>query len=447
MSAVAAAASRRRPGDRYLLALAGALAGYALFGKGFGYLGVPPLYVGEIALLAGVVTMLRMGRTLAPFASLSGVVLALAMAWTLARTLPYLSDYGFDAPRDSMIIMYGAFAFIVAALVLDDQRRIDTVVNLYRAFLPWFVPAVTVLFVISFHLRPYLPRHPGTDVPVISIDGGALSVHMAGAVVFAITGFYRARPAWIAAVAAGMVVAGAITRGGLLAFVIPVTIALLAQRRWRSLVTLVVAGGFLLAAAYTFESATGLGAPALGDESERSLSAHQLVKNVASIFGARDPILENSRVWRLRWWQQIIDDTVYGDRFWTGRGFGLNLALAGGYADPRDTEPLRSPHNAHMTILARAGVPGIVLWFGFLAIWAATLASAFVAARRRGEAEWAGLFLWSGCYALALMINASFTVSLEGPMQGIWFWSLIGLGTGACMIYRWQTFGDGRRRA
>jgi hypothetical protein len=32
-------------------------------------------------------------------------------------------------------------------------------------------------------------------------------------------------------------------------------------------------------------------------------------------------------------------------------------------------------------------------------------------------------------------------------MQGIWFWSLIGLGTGACMIYRWQTFGDGRRRA
>jgi hypothetical protein len=444
MSAVAAASSRRRPGDRYLLALAGVLAGYALFGKGFAYLGVPPLYVGEIALFAGMVTMLRMGGILALLASLPGVVLALAIAWTLARTLPYLSDYGFDAPRDSIIIMYGAFAFIVTALVLDDQRRIDTVVRLYHAFLPWFVPALTVLFPISFHLRPYLPRYPGTDVPVISIDPGAVSVHMAGAAVFAIAGFYRARPAWIAALAAGTVVAGAITRGGLLAFVIPVTIALLAQGRWRSLATVAVAGSFLLAAAYTFESAAGLDEPA-GDE--RSLSAHQLVKNVGSIFGARDPVLENSRVWRLAWWKQIVDDTVYGDRFWTGRGFGLNLALAGGYSDPRETEPLRSPHNAHMTILARAGVPGILLWFGFLAVWAATLASAFVAARRRGEAEWAGLFLWSGCYALASMINASFGVSLEGPMQGMWFWSLIGLGTGACMIYRWQTSGDGRRMA
>src|ERR1700676_3988572 len=55
----------------------------------------------------------RMGGILALFASLQGVVLALAMAWTLARTLPYLSGYGFDAPRDSMIIMYGALAFIV----------------------------------------------------------------------------------------------------------------------------------------------------------------------------------------------------------------------------------------------------------------------------------------------------------------------------------------------
>jgi hypothetical protein len=34
------------------------------------------------------------------------------------------------------------------------------------------------------------------------------------------------------------------------------------------------------------------------------------------------------------------------------------------------------------------------------------------------------------------MINATFDVALEGPMQGIWFWCLIGFGIGSVMIYR-----------
>ena len=38
-------------GDRYLAFLAIVLLGYALMGKGFAYLGLPLLYVGEIAFL------------------------------------------------------------------------------------------------------------------------------------------------------------------------------------------------------------------------------------------------------------------------------------------------------------------------------------------------------------------------------------------------------------
>ncbi len=30
--------------------------------------------------------------------------------------------------------------------------------------------------------------------------------------------------------------------------------------------------------------------------------------------------------------------------------------------------------------------------------------------------------------AMAFMINATFDVALEGPMMGIWYWSLVGLG-------------------
>ena len=34
------------------------------------------------------------------------------------------------------------------------------------------------------------------------------------------------------------------------------------------------------------------------------------------------------------------------------------------------------------------------------------------------------------------MIDASFDVALEGPMLGIWFWSLFGLGIASTMVYR-----------
>ena len=42
------------------------------------------------------------------------------------------------------------------------------------------------------------------------------------------------------------------------------------------------------------------------------------------------------------------------------------------------------------------------------------------------------------CYAMAIVINAAFDVTLEGPMQGIWFWCLFGFGIGSVMVYRAQ---------
>ena len=67
----------------------------------------------------------------ASLATLPSVVLVALMVWVLARTLPFVSVYGFDALRDSAIILYGGFAFIVIGLLLEDARRIDTVLRYY----------------------------------------------------------------------------------------------------------------------------------------------------------------------------------------------------------------------------------------------------------------------------------------------------------------------------
>ena len=39
---------------------------------------------------------------------------------------------------------------------------------------------------------------------------------------------------------------------------------------------------------------------------------------------------------------------------------------------------------------------------------------------------------------MAIIIDATFDVALEGPMLGIWFWCLVGFGIGSVMIYRAQ---------
>ena len=98
----------------------------------------------------------------------------------------------------------------------------------------------------------------------------------------------------------------------------------------------------------------------------------------------------------------------------------------------------RSPHNAHMTLLARAGVPGVVLWSLVLMSWGGMLLKAMLVARARGHKQWADLFLFVICYATSIIINATFDVTLEGPMQGIWFWCLFGFGIGSVMVYRAQ---------
>jgi hypothetical protein len=77
-------------GDRYLALLAIVLLGYALLGKGFAYLGFPPLYVGEIAFLSGIVVFLRTGAFVGALATLPAVLLIVLMAWVLARTFPFI---------------------------------------------------------------------------------------------------------------------------------------------------------------------------------------------------------------------------------------------------------------------------------------------------------------------------------------------------------------------
>jgi len=426
-------------GDRYLALLAIVLLGYALMGKGFAYLGFPPLYVGEIALLTGIVVFLRIGAIFVTLSTLPALLLVALMALALARTIPFIRLYGFDSLRDSVVVIYGCFAFIVIALLLEDARRINTVLRYYGIMLT-SLPAILAGFWLEKYYGEYIPRLFG-PVPIVDIGASAFGTHLAGTGVFVLIGYRKVRFLWLVVWLAALALIGATNRGATLAVIVPVAIAMLALGRYRLMLTTVVTTVAVFAGLLALESTYGA-----NDEAkysmERPVSAHQIVENAKSVVGQSGEQTEGTKKWRLNWWDIIINDTIHGANFWTGRGFGINLADADGFATGmgygHDRPPTRSPHNVHMTLLARAGMPGVALWALVLVSWFGMLTRAMLTARARGHERWVELWLFIVCYAIAILINATFDVTLEGPMQGIWFWCLFGFGIGSVMIYRAQ---------
>ena len=414
--------------DLYPALVAFLLAGYAIFSKAFAYLGLGPLYVGDIVFALGAVAFVRSGCARASFMTLPSLLLTLLLGWAVIRTLPYLGQYGLYAPRDSVIVVYGGFAFIVAALLLEKPERLPLVVKFLRTL-------GSVIIVVGPLLLLIQVTWSGAETAQRFAKAGTLAVHLTGAALMMLLGFRRARIGWLALLIIGMALASMMNRGAMLIIIIPLAVAVISTGKWRELF-------------FAFAVAAGLvgGAYALGatipTTSTRDISAEQLVDNFTSIFGdsqaSNSYELEGTKDWRLAWWHTILNYTLDGPYFWTGKGFGINLALSDGFmvGDRSEMPPLRNPHNAHLTILARAGVPGLALWLLTLASWSAMLLTNMVRARVSGDPAWADFFLLIFCYALGFVIEGTFDVALEGPMSGIWFWCLFGVGVGATMIYR-----------
>jgi hypothetical protein len=160
----------------------------------------------------------------------------------------------------------------------------------------------------------------------------------------------------------------------------------------------------------------------------RPATIQQMIDNLLSIFGSSSESgLEGSKLFRLAWWGTIIDYTVFGKYFWTGKGFGVNLADADGFQSTAD-HSLRSPHNTNVTVLARMGVPGLILWLLLQAAFGIGLVRAMFAHRRAGDAPVAVLAALLFAYWVAMLVDTSFDPYLEGPQGGIWFWVIFGLG-------------------
>lgn len=425
------AVAGRSYGDYYLIILAVVLAGYAIFGKTFAYLGFPPLYVGEIALLLGIVAFIQSRCVIATFANMPMLVLSLLMAWVLLRTLPFIGLYGINAVRDSVIVMYGGFAFIVVALMLQKPERLPVTLNFLQIVGVFLIPLTPFLIMMSD--ESYMSVSGESAAAYVKI--GTTGVHIAAAMLMIFLGFRRPRLFWIVLLIIGMAVVASQGRGGMLAMAAMVGVAVLVNGRVGVFAAVLALAVVMLGVAYALDLS-------IPTPRGRDMGPAQVVDNFLSVFNISNHDLDTTKQWRWQWWKLIYQYTFDGPFFWGGKGFGVNLAIDDGVAPAwaNALVPiLRSPHNGHMTILARAGVPGFALWLLMLAGWSVTMLKTILIARGRGDTTWCNFLLLTFCYLLGFAVDATFDVSLEGPMAGIWFWCLFGLGVGGCMIYRAET--------
>jgi hypothetical protein len=429
-------AAGQRSGRVFLASLATILVIYAFLNKGGAYIGVAPIYISEVVLFIGLIALLLNLSNLR-LSLVHGLLIAF-MLWGLARTIPYVSTYALDALRDGVTWAYGLFAIAITACI--RPRDYATLVRWFRRFLPFYLVAMPLVAVFTHVFDAYIPRWPNTPqggVTVIFFGNGHTGVILGAAGAFMLLGMFawskRERfiepflwVVWLL----GVAICGSLNRGSLLAastagLAVPF---LRTRSRWLSLA---IIAPVILALAAAINPVIDLG-------TVRKVSFDQLLDNVLSVVqgGSTDRDLEGTAEWRLAWWTKIVDYTVNGPYFWDGKGFGINLADDDGFQVNADGS-LRAPHNGHIEILARAGVPGLVLWLLLQGSYALGLLRAAFGAHRAGRDFWVRVHAFLLIFWLAAMINMSFDPYLQGPHGGIPFWAFFGLGLGA--MRAWKT--------
>ncbi|MBK8019901.1 MAG: O-antigen ligase family protein [Chloroflexi bacterium] len=410
------------------------LMGYLFLSKGFATIGFFPVYVGEAVLAIGILTLVLvpfLGKRvhLRPLLRPEVAVMMLFVVWQIIQTVPYFRAYQLNTIRDAMLYGYAAFAVLIVLLI--PKRDVQGFFDLFGRLIPLMLIWFPVLFFIS-RMSLISVTFPGAPNPILYTKASDMGVHLAGIGAFMMLELDRRShpfPRWLRWTnwllwTANVIILGAMGRAILVTVAASLAIVVLVQpfrSGWHRPLLLVVIGVCLLVI-------TGLYSTLKIDLGlHREVSVEQLVENVASVFGQGDDSaggLEGTKQWRLRWWDAIIQYTFHGSYFWMGKGYGVNLADSDGFQVQEDGS-LRSPHNGHLTILARSGVPGLVLWAGFLGLLALRLLR--LAMRRSKSDPWNARYaLWILAYLVAFGIMAGLDVFLEGPMGGIWFWSLIG---------------------
>ncbi len=398
------------------------LLGYLLFGRSFAYLGIPPLFIGEMALGAF-------------FLSRPGAVLGRWFSWLAARRVNPLSSLAWSL---AIFLFYGLFQVLFGLrkghdLLSTLQNLAFNVYPLYLFlglavglrhpsllrkavwWLAWFNGIYGVLHVLILNrIDLFLPWAP--DVHLFGQPSGSF-VALMGLMAFE----PRLHRSWLPLLLNTFVLLGVQVRGEWLAFVL--ALAVWAFLRGRLLRLAVLSTGVLLLLAVFYITDLRLPAP---EQRGGEISVRGIVARVVAPFnpdlavelvGEAGYALAGTIVgWRIPWWMEIWH-AVHADSITALLGLGYGYPLWSVF--PIIPEGIRTPHNIFFYALGYTGWLGVFLFVFFLA---SLIVALYRAARRSLNGELA-FALSCGFIGRALFDNY-----FETPFGAIPFFLLAGFG-------------------
>lgn len=411
-------------------ALYSLVTGYFIAGKGFAYIGINPLYIGEIVLSwCGFCWLLRLSlrKIQNPFPS--GLIFYILSAIVVSGTIQLLfviETYGFLALRDYAMIGYiGYFIVSYDVFKLEQNRR-----TLYKvSFLAGLIGVILLIVSIVFNCNwneiiplsisgknIFLP-HPDTLVPVYStftsllLSGAANSglsvVGLLCAVCMILLALAKLKSAFVLGIVAvmGLYLFGKKLRSKL----IQVSMGVLILLSLAIIVILAIGGTY----SKEFEDRV---------ESEfKSLLPNE-------IFTSGNVRTGSTAEWRYIWWSKITKNTLNRNPFFgSGLGSDISQDFLKDYFSlavvENDGSISRYPHNILFTALGRLGIVGFTLW-GALIITIFLYACKFARSMKFEKRPAWGFYAWS--FVLAAVANSLVQATFEAPFAAIPFWIFLG---------------------
>jgi hypothetical protein len=405
----------------YVKMLLAYLAAITIIGKGPTYLGVPPLYWGEATMAVGLLLIapqIKRTNLIERTGPLTLVILAF-IALGAVLTVISIPRWGIYALRDAAMWYYALFYFIGLANRVWRFLR-----NCWMLALVWNTADILSRYTLS-HSGPIIP---GRGLPLFfnSVHEAGQNLALGALIVLCTTALTR-RPALRA-------VLTPIALIGLAAF------ATSEGRGMRIGIASGVSAVLLLSFAPkgTPHFNTRLLKLAVVGIAVVALTVAAVPDRVAKLanldrFAQADPSNpEGTAGWRLIWWQRLYAAVMKQNPAF-GLGFGESLHVYHPLLEAIDDEfVVRSPHNFNVTVFARMGTVGLLLWAVILAVgigalfrrvWRGSAGGRTYTTERRDELAFWVLML------VCTVVNSSFGVLMEGPVLGIWFWFALGFAS------------------
>jgi hypothetical protein len=387
------------------------MACYIFFNKGVAY-----SFMAEALWLLGLGLIFLSRRSYEFVWDLRTKLLALFLLVGLLYIPIGLGGFPFiDVIRDSFVFQYGWFVFIVFLFKEEQAQVWKKIITIYT----WF----PIFGLLNFFFQNFVVDadlfKPFGDISFILYKYGDMGVHLLISSLVLLV-FQQKRSIRFQAVMAililfNLLILTAYSRSGMLAYILGVLVYIVLSNeayiktrvkqytKYLPLLLMIVVP--IYASVKVQENFQG-----------RKVGIEQVTQNVGSFVGAsKDANLEDNKLWRLVWWAKILDYSFSPSYFFQGKGLGMSLSETDEVVS--EEAEVRSPHNFHLTVMARFGVPIFCIWLFWLFILYKPMFKRHLDAKT----------LLISTVLLAFMVNASFDVFLEGPMGAFPFWTWVGL--------------------